>query len=315
MRLTPPSRYAAGMMLRRASWGLVLVLGSACSGTTVGIADGSGGGGGADAAARDAVVVMDAATPPDSGAALDATTLVDAGEPVDATTAADAGQPIDTGEPVDAAELVDATPAADAGEPLDATAPVDTGTALDAGPPCPFTLDSTITATLRVSADDDRRVFVNEVMVDDLMPARTWPTISTRTVTLFRHPSRANVIAAEARNYFVISGYDRGLLLDVTALSGAPLVTDARWRVSTSSSAGYQTIAFDDSAWASATAQVQHPGGPYGSLFGSTAAWWIWLYDSNVAAGAKPVTEEMWARRTFYVQADGTFGDAPGACP
>lgn len=289
-------------MSRQLRWSWVVLLASACSSATVDIPDVSTASPSDAAAAADRVAPLDAEVLADDASEDSGVVVVDSGVvPVDSGLESDSGVvAADSGVVVADSGALD--PDSGALEP-------DAG-----GPPCPFTLDSTVTATLRVSADDDRRVLVNEVMVDDLVPSRTWHTVSTRTVTLFRHPARANVIAADVRNYQRIGGYDRGLLLDVSALAGDRLVTDARWRVSTSSAAGWTTAAFDDSAWSTATAQMQHPGGPYGALFGTTTAWWIWLYDSSTAAN-KPITEGMFARRIFYIQADGSYADAPGVCP
>jgi hypothetical protein len=249
----------------------------------------------------------------DTGVAADAGRTADASARMDASAAADASLPTDA-QPEDSASA-DAT-FADSGSPADGT-PGSDAASTDASETCPIGIDETITATLRVSADDDRRVFVNEVMVDDLTPSRTWGTITTTTVRLFRHPSRANVIAVLAKNYLSIDGLDRGLLLDVTSssTSAAPLLTDASWRVRSSTVAGYETIAFDDSQWSQATEEVMHPGGPYGAIFGTSSAWWIWTYDAAIPASMKPIEESMAARRRFYVLRSGAFSDAPGSCP
>jgi hypothetical protein len=146
------------------------------------------------------------------------------------------------------------------------------------------------------------------------MPARTWQTPTTVTVSLYRHPQRANLVAVHVENYFRIDGLDRGLLLDV-ATSSATLVTDSSWRVNTATVAGFETIGFDDSTWVPAVQEVMHPGGVYGALFGVSSAWWIWLYDAAIPAAMKPVTETMAARRVFYIHADGSIADVPGSCP
>lgn len=219
----------------------------------------------------------------------------------------------DTGEPDDAGVVPDAG-GADGGT-LDAEL-TDTGVE-DASLPCPIGIDDTFEATLRVSADDDRRVFVNEAMVDDFVPSRTWGTITTVQVSLFRHPSRANVVAVHAENYVEIDGLDRGVLLDVvpTSTTISTLITDASWRVSSATVADFQMVGFDDSAWAFATEEVMHPGGVYGALFGASNAWWIWLYDAAIPASQKPALETMLARRRFYVHMNGQISTAPGSCP
>ena len=199
--------------------------------------------------------------------------------------------------------------------PADAEPPDQGGT--DAGVACPIGWDDTTFAELRVTADDDRRVVLNEVVYDELSPSRTWGTITTVTVPIYRHPWRPNVLAVRAENYFRIDGRDRGLLLQValTGTAAPPLVTDQRWRIATATAADWESVAFDDSGWGTPVEQIQHPGGPWGAVFGVSGAAWIWPYDSVVPAAAKPVTERMLARRRFYLGLNGEFLDAPGACP
>jgi hypothetical protein len=171
------------------------------------------------------------------------------------------------------------------------TGAMDSGVDEDAGaedamPVCPIGIDDTAPAVLRVTADDDRQVYLNELLVDDLNPSRTWGTISVLSVDLYRHPARENVIAVRAENYYRIDGLDRGLLLDLT-----------------------------DSVWVAPVQEIQHSGGVYGAIFGTSSAWWIWLYDANIAASMKPITETMLARRRFYILMDGSFSDTAGTCP
>lgn len=274
----------------------------------------------------------------DAGALGDAAPLdlgLDGGEPQDRGVSdlgpGDRG-PVDLGEAWDA-ELSDVEgselgsgdgPALDAApadaDPTDAD-PTDLGEAdvgpVDSGVNCPIGWDDTILAELRVTADDDRRVVLNEVVYDDLVPSRTWPTVTTVAVPIFRHPSRPNVLAVRAENYLRIDGRDRGLLLQVvlTGTAAAPLVTDQRWRISTATAADWENVTFDDSSWVAPVEQIQHPGSPWGAIFGVSAAYWIWPYDSVGSAASKPVTERMLARRRFYLGLNGAFLDAPGACP
>lgn len=187
----------------------------------------------------------------------------------------------------------------------------------DSGDECPIGFDDLITATLRVTADDDRRVVINGAVADELQPARIWSTITTKTVRLFRHPSRENVIAVDARNYLVIDGHDRGLLLDLTlnGMSAPPLITDGRWRVHTGTVAGFEALDFNDRAWDLATEQVIHPGGIWGALFGDSDARWLWIYDSAIPAIQKPMLETVALRRRFYISMNGRFNDKPTTCP
>lgn len=230
----------------------------------------------------------------------------DAGRP-------DAG-PADGGAP-------DAGPA-DAG-PLDAgvpdAGPLDAGTG-DAGVPvCPFTLGATVVATLSLTADNHRTVWVNGLLVE--ATDNEWYQPTRLTITLARHPSVENVIAVEAVNLSSQAGFDRGLLLDVRLDSGAVVVSDRSWRAASTSDGGWSPAdvtwrqpGFDDRTWPMAIEQAPNGAAPWGltSLVAPQARW-IWSYLSNVPL--KPNVEAVLFRRSLFVTLDGGLADGPSPCP
>lgn len=218
----------------------------------------------------------------------------------------------------------------------------DTGTdVVDAGV-CPIGIDDTVAATIKVTSDDFLKLYVNGVLVDD--KTTTWGTVDTIPVTLFRHPSRKNVIAVAARNAYNQGGLDRGLLADMTVSfasadagadasadaggdAGAPvqIVTDTSWKVEgepadagvPAADAGapdWTGLTFDDSAWSAPFDEGAHGISPWGSVFGTSSAHWLWFYDP-AAASSKPANETMYARKTIYFTKSATAADAPSACP
>lgn len=261
----------------------------------------------------------------------DVSTL-DGGRPSDATGSADAlaGDARGDAAAQDAAALAeagvtdaepasDAEPAVDAAPSSDAEPPADTGP-VDTGIVCPFDLTETTTATLRVTADDVRGVYVNGVLLEaPAFPARAWSSPSTLSIQIFRHPSVPNTIALQGTNLYNQGGLDRGLIADLryaaTSTSTAEWVTDARTRVATASTAGWTDAGFDDSAWVAATVEGAHGIGPWGAVLGTSNASWIWSYRADGAAVDKPTMESIFARATFYVRANGQFSDQPEACP
>jgi hypothetical protein len=227
----------------------------------------------------------------------------------------------------------------------DSSAPTDGATQQDAARPdandaatCPIGFDATVTAAMKVTADDYLRLWVNGVLVDDKQT--TWGTVDTVTVTLFRSPLRKNVIAVEARNAFNAGGYDRGLLVDLGFDAGADagpdsgvpnVVTDPTWRIIGESTdggipdgglpdGGAQGVAawfaptFDDSKWNAATDEGAHGMSPWGSVFGTSSARWLWSYDS-AAAGSKPTNEIVYFRKGFFLDTKGVPRDTQPACP
>src|SRR5688572_320282 len=75
----------------------------------------------------------------------------------------------------------------------------DTGTNVDTAAPCPIGIDATITATIKATTDDNYKLYVNGALIDDV--ARVWSSPQTYSnITLFRNPTRKNVIAIEGIN-------------------------------------------------------------------------------------------------------------------
>jgi hypothetical protein len=209
--------------------------------------------------------------------------------------------------------------------------------AADAGVRCSIGIDDMITASIRITADDHLTLWVNGQLVDD--KTTTWGTVDTKTVTLFRHPSKKNVIAVDGTNAFNQAGIDRGLLAELsfgpdagtTADGGTiELVTDTAWKISWSSPDGgvpdgglpdggvagvaaWFDPAFNDSSWLPAFDEGAHGIGPWGNVFGTSSAHWLWGYDSS-SDPSKPTNEDVYFRRTFYVSAAGTPQDAAGSC-
>ena len=81
------------------------------------------------------------------------------------------------------------------------------------------------------------------------------------------------------------------------------LRTDTTWRVSASQSPGWNTVAFNDSAWSMATSEGAHgTGPPWGAsppMPPSTQAHWIWNRDSRVSGDFST----LYFRKTFVAPA------------
>lgn len=215
--------------------------------------------------------------------------------------------------------------------------------AVDAGsdaPACPPASDM-VTGSIKVTADDYLRLWVNGVLIDDKVT--TWNTVDTRTVSLFRHPQMKNVIAVEARNAFNQGGLDRGLLahLSFETDAGVPplgdgglpsIVTDTSWKMAGENAdgglpdsgvpdgsaadagiVGWFDPTFDDSTWRVPVDEVGHGGGPWGAVFGTSHARWLWAYDSATAV-SKPASEYVYFRKSFYFDNDGSLRDTAGVC-
>jgi len=67
-------------------------------------------------------------------------------------------------------------------------------------------------------------------------------------------------------------------------------------------------------AWSSAIAQGTDGIAPWGNLLGSSASW-LWSYDSNRSALAKPLEEHIAFRRDFFIDVGGALRDTAGPCP
>jgi hypothetical protein len=219
---------------------------------------------------------------------------------------------IDAGAPDGIAADVAAPDAAEAGAVVDAgaDAPV-------YDPACQtIATDAQLTSHVRITADNECEVFVNGVSVGT---TTNWGSPVTIDVSLFVYPGRENVIAVRATNTSSQSGNDRGILGELTVDGdAAPAVlvdTDHTWRVASTEQTGWTSLGFDDSAWTAAAEIAANGDPPWGSVFGASAAKWIWSAPIPVNVADKPNVETTYARRTFYFGVDGkTLADTP-SCP
>lgn len=183
----------------------------------------------------------------------------------------------------------------------------------DAGA-CPVLWDATTPATLRMTADDEYRLFVNGVLIDDT--PRLWHFPQTYTVNVFRHPARRSSIAIAGTNQWKIDGLDRGVIAELRSAAGVLLGTDHRWRLTTTPvPAEWEFPGFNDSAWVSPTVIGLHGIPPWGSVLGTSRANWLWSYLPSGPQGTKPELEQIWLRRTFFLQLDGGVAETPTPCP
>ena len=183
-------------------------------------------------------------------------------------------------------------------------------------PTCPFASDATVSGTLKITADDYYRLYVNGALIDETQ--RLWYSPQTYTVNVFRHPSRKNVIAVDVLNAAEIDGLDRGVVMDLSFDAGGgaqSVLSDASWKLSPTLVTNWFEVAFVDTAWVAATDEGAHGIAPYGEILGTSSARWIWSYDAAISATLKPTMEQIWVRKTFYVDESGLVGAAPTACP
>jgi hypothetical protein len=181
---------------------------------------------------------------------------------------------------------------------------------------CPIADSATFTATMKLTTDDNYKVYVNGTLVDDV--ARVWSDPQTYSITLFRNPTRKNVIAVEGINTAKIDGLDRGVLVDIAYTEASvprSIVSDTSWKISSTMVASWFDVAFDDSAWTAAVDEGAHGIAPWGMVFGTSDAHWLWAFDSSGAASAKADVESVWLRKTFYVDLAGAPTSTPNACP
>lgn len=216
---------------------------------------------------------------------------------------------------VGADTLADVTPAGDADTGGADTVAVDA--APDADPACAkIARDATFTARVRITCDNEAEVFVNGASVGT---TTSWGSPVTLDLSLFLHPSRKNVIAVRGTNTSSQGGNDRGIIGEVTATVGTtviPLVvTDGAWRTSKDEIAGWSALDFDDSAWKQATEVADHGAAPWGALFGTSSAKWIWSAAVPASTSDKPNLETAYVRRTFYFSLDGTATSSSPSCP
>src|SRR5207249_4899898 len=96
------------------------------------------------------------------------------------------------------------------------------------------------------------------------------------------------------------------------------VVTKDDWRLSTTAPSLWYSTSFDASSWPHALSEGPYPEGPWGTVFASfgvdSTADWLWSYDSNQPASAKVVSETVYVRRDFYVDASGHVRDTPSSC-
>ena len=180
----------------------------------------------------------------------------------------------------------------------------------------------TLTSHLKITADNECEVFVNGTSVG---MTTNWGAAVTIDVSLYVHPGRKKVIAVRATNTSSQGGNDRGMIgeLTVDADGGvAPLVvTSASWRTATTvpdvdaGGSSWTAVDFDDSAWVAATEIASNGDPPWGAVFGTSAAKWIWSAAVPASTVDKPNLETAYARRTFYFSLDGTTIGATPACP
>ena len=189
---------------------------------------------------------------------------------------------------------------------------VDAKPHVDAPNPCVF---PDITATIRTTSDDAFDLFVNEQPIGS---SSDWTQAQTYDAAIHRDPGTRNVIAIKASNLQNTTGRDRGVLLDMrftTEAGEQTIVTDTKWRLATTFSPTWMNTAFDDSTWSAAVSEGAYPEGPWGAVLGgSSNAEWLWSYDSNQPANAKVVSETIYVRRDFFIDASGHVVDAASVC-
>jgi hypothetical protein len=110
------------------------------------------------------------------------------------------------------------------------------------------------------------------------------------------------------------------VIADVSWTLGNPtphhLLTDATWKLSTTDVPGWQDLTFNDSAWMSAVALGPNGTAPWGPILGASTAQWLWSYVPSADAASKPVSEDVWVRKAFYVSPSGDPVTTPGTpCP
>jgi hypothetical protein len=233
------------------------------------------------------------------------------------TDSAPAETGVDTSSPD---TLADTTSAPDTAASTDSasaeTMEPDTSTPAEAAPPCGVAPEATVQATLRLTADNERKVYVNGVLLDDAPYG--WGDARSYDVTLFLHPKKLNVIAIEGINTSSQGGYDRGILAVLSSSSDAgttfSLVSDANWKISSTLVEGWFALTASDATWAAALEQAPNGSAPWGAISDiPTSAKWIWSYDSSTSS-TKTDDEHVYARRSFYFGLDGAPSTAPSTC-
>jgi len=200
----------------------------------------------------------------------------------------------------------------------DSGAPADSGALVDAAlPPCNVDAgqDATVTAKLRVTADDLVSIWFNGELVAE--PTSLWQTLKEYEVAVFLYPNRKNVIAFKATNVYEQDGYDRGLVAELLyTLNGSPAYvnSDTSWKVSATLSDDWDALDFDDSGWANAVSLGPSSQPPWSSVGLNSEAQWIWSYSPSGAPSEKPDNEVNYFRKTFYMNEEGEASSEQPAC-
>ena len=170
-----------------------------------------------------------------------------------------------------------------------------------------FTVDdpSKLTsAMIRVNADDNETTYVNGVQV-----ASMGNSFQTSAIADIKPQLQAgtNVIAVRAANASVGPS---GLLAKLV-LGDQTIITDTSWKTSTTSPDGWNTAAYDDSAWPNAFVIGTYGDGPWGS-FGdpSTTGAGTNSSTTTTAAAAQGATTIQVANTTYLTK--GTKLDVGG---
>lgn len=255
-----------------------------------------------------------------AGSASDASDVGSSPSDAGAEKGQDVSIPMDTG--VDTAQDVPVTTDTGVDTPQDVPVTMDTGGAEVPAACGTIPTTATLTSHLRITADNECDVYVNGTMVGS---TNNWGVAVTIDVSLYVHPGRKNVIAVRGTNTSSQDGNDRGIIgqLTVDADGGvAPLVvTDKDWRTSATvpdvdaGGADWKALDYNDSAWSIATEVASNGDPPWGAVFGTSAAKWIWSAPIPSSTSAKPNLETTYARRTFYFSLDGGSIASTPACP
>lgn len=175
---------------------------------------------------------------------------------------------------------------------------------VDAGLDAGVCFPGSLRATLVITADNRRSVWLNGTPLEATQ--REWFEPSTLTVTLSR---TVNVLAVQATNLTNQGGFDRGLLASFSWAGGGSFVTSREWKQRGVSDGGWNPDdpawlepTFDDSAWGAAVEQGGNGAAPWGPVLGvSSQARWVWSYDSSGPDFAKPQVEAVLFRHRFVV--------------
>jgi hypothetical protein len=183
---------------------------------------------------------------------------------------------------------------------------------------CTIALDAVVAGTIRTSGDDNFELYVNGELVKSF--TGLWSEPQTDEVKLLRHPSKKNVIAVRGTNVAKVDGLDRMIIVDLTFDAGGGekhVVTDESWlRGPGGLETNWFAIDFAEANWTAATVVGNHGDAPWGSLFGTSGAKFIWSYHSGmVDQTTKPDAETVWFRRSFYVDLAGAPAVTPASCP